>query len=241
PRPGPTDSLEAKLRQGISRPDVLRHPFHNETMNLSVSFPDARAQEAAEDRMLACMAGNHIRPLEEAIVDPAQSIPKGLRFFVAGLAHRNFGESNDDRQWLVRLPVSELAALVQEVGTSCGGRLELQIGGSIVASTSDQVHEVLRASTFQEQLAAAQEPASTTQDSRGQVYGRVGPRSHSKGITQSGPKDAAPAADRGPDQEPSTPRRAALPTGEPTGETDAQPTMDAAEEIVTVIIHLRVP
>ena len=144
---GPHDSLEAKLRNGVKRSEVLMHPFTNEANHLYVSFPDAQDREEAQNRMIAFMAANNIPVLQKAVVHDADPVPPSLEFALVGHAHANFPEASRDRQILVRLPPPELDALMDEVGIAADRHWQLNLGSSVVASTRDQVRAVLGSSS----------------------------------------------------------------------------------------------
>ena len=261
PACNPNASLEAKLRLGVRRSEVLAHQFANEDLNLNVVFANAQDRDQAEDEVNAYMLSNAIQPLEHAVVDDADRVPSSLNFFVKGQAPRNFPETTRDRQTIVRLPAPEFVTLVEAVGASPDRRMELEIGRIVAASDTDRVREVLHRS-FAGQVSRrraersdwAKDRSSATAHGGGRVAGRAASPSVLRGITTITPKSSVLESGEGPaGQEDADSaglggaRQGADSTTQPSSDdkrgkgASVEPPADAASEVITVVINLRVP
>ena len=224
---GPRDSLEARLRSGVKRRDVLVHPFTNEAHHLYVSFANGQDRDDAQNRLIAFTTANNIPDLRKVLVRDTDPIPPSRKFVVVGQAHANFPETTQDRQFLVRLSPQELDALVDELGAAATqARYEKPPADPVTPKAFTGVtdigppHEAKSAERGRDRVPALRRAISGRRGVPRVPTGAVGP------------------ADTSADGLEGQPARAAPPAAETREGTAGQP--GAAEDIITVVINLLV-
>lgn len=102
-------TLDQKLAAGVG--DLERHAFGNETFQLSASFANARARDAALEALAAALNDNGGRELDRgAAVGANESV------YLRGRAGVNFRAADDEKQILVRVPQGRLTAVLDQLG-----------------------------------------------------------------------------------------------------------------------------
>jgi len=107
-----TTDLSTKLAAGADIEAIRTHSFNNETVRLAVELKDRKTQTLAMNRVISFLTGEHVMNLASARADSANLAQSA--FFIKGKDGVNYDDGGE-RQVLVRIPVDELDALLDEV------------------------------------------------------------------------------------------------------------------------------
>jgi hypothetical protein len=137
------ESPTPKLQRELTRADVLHAPFPDEPVQLTVACATEPDRAATRELLVACLAAHGAEPLQADAADKRAPLTPEQAYSVEGQAHRNFGDGPDDQQWLVRLPATAAADLIDELGRATGRDVRLEVRRSLVATGTDQVRALL--------------------------------------------------------------------------------------------------
>ncbi len=131
-------NVEQKLVAGLETADLRKHPFANETNQLSVTFADAARRSEAIDRLLLGAISRGSLDLASSARPVANS-----EFHYRGRRGVNF-DQRDEEQLLVRVRKSQLTQILDELGRSTDSPTDIQLGvGAIVAAGWHQARSLL--------------------------------------------------------------------------------------------------